>query len=177
MKRTKKIPIKNVPVGEKFSVLITGGTTRYARRELIEKNGAFFVTKLFDDKIEKPWPTEEAYIEVELSEREKYFMLKDKIKEVQSRLNSPLSWGHFGEHTMDNSCFSYDIIEFVMNLEESKLEFLGYSEAPYEKVCGPAIFDMALGVCDKRTGERNWFHVDMEVIESLRKVVNEEVLV
>ena len=125
MRDEKRVPIKQMKVGDTFRHLVHPNGTTMASFEVVEMSGAFCKLKIYD-RIET-WSTEGLYAEVPLSDEEFKAKYKTHAADLIERLKHEITDLHeIGVHEMWNSWIDTDIYEFAANCVKNKIEVLGW---------------------------------------------------
>ena len=129
MQEYKKVSIKTLKKGDKFSHLYTPDSSRFASFEIIEITGAFVKLKVYD-KNEEVISTEGCFVEVPLTDDEFKAKYKDKAAVVIEKLRNEISLTNenIGMHEMWNSWICTDPYEFAAECEKHNIELIGWFE-------------------------------------------------
>lgn len=121
----KRVPIKTLKKGDKFSVLQKDNTTHMASFEIMEITGAFVTVKIFDKQIET-YSTENCFAEVPLTTEEFHNKYEAQAAKIVEKLRQPVSTYSQGYHEMDNSWIETDAYEFAATCKNRNMSLIGW---------------------------------------------------
>ena len=164
LKDKKKVYIKDLKVGDKFDILHINGGCYMASFELIDKNNQTFTIKIWD-KREEVYPIENAYVEIELTDKELEEKYAEDIKNLVKALSNNYI-GDYGYHEMDNRwlLYSNNIGEFASYLKNQNYTVLGYFNLNIKVHDG---YDIGLIFQDNFDENRFWTHACKKYIDEM----------
>lgn len=159
MRDTKKIPLKAVPLGTKFSHLITANSSRMADFQLIKINGAFATLTCYGTA--ETVSTENAFIEVPLSESEFKAKYKEEAKKIVKAIKNevPFEPECIGSHEIWNSWIDVDPYQMASNCLYENITVIGFCYLRKESkfLSTDTVLDIGI-VAEDESGERFWCH-------------------
>lgn len=171
MQEYKKVPIKTLKKGDKFSHLYTSESIRFASFEIIEISGAFVKLKVYD-KNEEIISTEGCFVEVPLTDEEYRAKYEEDAAKIVEILRQPVSAYAQGYHEMDNSWVQTDAYDFAAICKERNMSIIGWfplGENAKEVCEGNLVLDIGIIGKDNDQDDHNtyWCHAAKKWIDEL----------
>lgn len=166
---SKKVPIKTLQKGNKFSTLITPTSNRFGKFEIIELSDAFVKLKIFD-KFEETISTEGCFVEVPLTDEEFRAKYEDAAASIVELLREPIYSYPQGYHEMDNSWIEIDAYEFASTCKRKNITLIGWFPLTQKRICGKdIILDIGIIVRDNYPHDHDtyWCHASKKWIDHL----------
>lgn len=164
----KKVPIKELKIGDIFDDLYTDSSMRMAKFEVIEKCEGFVKLKVFNETIETH-STENCYAGIELSTEEKLKKFANDIAELKKNIQNeiPFISTEIGYHEMWNSWIDTDFCDMAMKCISNNIKIIGHCHLDNPLKSYGITLDIGI-IAEDDIGNRFWCHASSKWFDDWR---------